>query len=116
MTRDWDDRERWGEELYEELSKKVELLDMYVPLAKEYARFNNIEIPSDDDDEYLNVIYGFVWDPKFIDYAFDKSGKIFNEQMYTLPITEKDIEGLKKSGIILSDEELKKINQNRTDE
>lgn len=64
---------------------------------KSTLRLNNIEIPEEEDDGYLNFIYDFVWDARFIDFAFDKSGIIFNERVYTLPMPEEDEKFLKKS-------------------
>jgi hypothetical protein len=99
MTEDWDKRERISEERRDDWTKRIELLDVYVPLVKEYARLNDIELPPDDHDEYSNFVYGFVWDAKFINFAFDRSGILFNERMFTLPITKEDRKLLEKSGI-----------------
>ena len=73
------------------------MLKIYCPLVEKYAKLNDIEIPPEDDNHYLPVLYGFVWDAKFIDFAYDESGIIFNEDMFTLDdeITEED---LKKFG------------------
>ena len=37
-----------------------------------------------ENDEYTVVVYGFVWDAKFIDFAYDKSGIIFSKDIYEL--------------------------------
>lgn len=109
LTDNWDERERSREQDMG-LNKRVQLFDKYLPIVIEYARINKIDLPKDDDDDYLNVIYNFVWDARFIDYAYDKCGILFNEQMYTLQITDEDIKELKKSGVeFVSEEELKKI-------
>ncbi len=50
---------------------------------KEYAKLNDIEIPPEGDDDFP-VVYGFVWNAKFIDFAYDESGIIFTEEMFTM--------------------------------
>ena len=50
---------------------------------EEYAKLNDIQIPPEGDDDFP-VVYGFVLDAKFIDFAYDESGIIFNEEMFTI--------------------------------
>ena len=37
-----------------------------------------------ENDEYSVVVNGFVWDAKFIDFVYDKSGIIFSKHIYEL--------------------------------
>ena len=46
-------------------------------------RLNDIEVPAEGDDDFP-VVYGFVWYAKFIDFTYDESGIIFNEEMFTI--------------------------------
>jgi hypothetical protein len=79
---------------------KKEVLRIYGPLVEKHTKLNNIEMPSEDDDDYLQDLYSFVWDAKFIDFAYAESGKIFNENMFTIEVTDEDMEELRRRGII----------------
>ena len=61
---------------------------------EKYAKLNDIELVNDDGNPV--DFYGFLYDAKFIDFAYDESGIIFNEEMFTLDdeITEEDLNKL----------------------
>ena len=54
----------------------------YLPLMEEYAKPNDIEIPQEEDDDDFRLYYGLIRDAKFIDFAYDRSGIIFNKNMF----------------------------------
>lgn len=82
IGKDWDERERIKHKTIEESKRSQELFKIYIPLVEKYAKLNNIELPSKDNDDYTNSIYGFVWDAKFIDFAYDESGIVFSKDLY----------------------------------
>jgi hypothetical protein len=62
----------------------------------EYVELNNIKIPpkgtewppGDKTKKHMKAVYSFVSDPKFIDFAFKKSGIMFSEEMFEPYIKE----------------------------
>ena len=85
-TEEWDKREEIRERICDFFTRSNELLPKYVAFVEEYAEINKIELHSreKDYDDYLVIVYGFVWDAKFIDFAYDKSGIIFSKDIYEL--------------------------------
>jgi hypothetical protein len=57
--------------------------------------------PKNDEEEYLNEMLNVLTDAKFIDFASDKYGIIFEEEMFMIDkeITYEDLEkfGIKRS-------------------
>ena len=70
-TEEWDKREEIRERICDFFTRSNELLPKYVAFVEEYAEINKIELPSreKDYDDYLVIVYGFVWDAKFIRFC-----------------------------------------------
>ena len=94
-SEEWDNKERKIQERNDHTHKGIELAKVYKPLVEKYAKLNNIELVNDNGDPV--DYYDFLYDAKFIDFAYDESGIIFNDEMFTLDDEFTD-EDLKKLG------------------
>ena len=92
---DWDGREKRKEEYDAHLKQAIKMTKIYFPLVEKYVKLNDIEMPPEDDDDHLVEVYNFVWDPKFIDFAYDESGIVFNAEMFELGFTDEELEEFK---------------------
>ena len=53
----------------------------FLPVAKKYAKLNGIELGDDGHGERWSV-YDFLNEARFIDFAYDECGEIFNLDMF----------------------------------
>jgi hypothetical protein len=88
------------QEYDDHLRNTQELVKIYRLLVERYTKMNGIELPPKDDDVYLNTMYSFVWDAKFIDSASDESGIIFNEDMFNIEATDEELKEFERSGTL----------------
>ena len=93
----WDERERRIQEEQEHLERAEYMFPKFLTVAKKYAKLNGVELIKHKHDGVNWSVYDFLNEARFIDFAYDECGEIFNLEMFSFELDEDDVKHLRKA-------------------